>query len=153
MRPTTRILLIVPGKEILEASAYFAGRVDDFVCSPIDRAELQVRVNELMSRPPRGAASRRVGRVELDVAAHAIRIDGEILDLSPAELRLMIFFLQNTDRAYSRTQLLHQAWGNSHITERAVDVTVRRLRSVLQNYGCAEMIQTVRGIGYRFGAV
>jgi two-component system phosphate regulon response regulator PhoB len=63
----------------------------------------------------------------------------------------MEFFLTHPDRVYSRTQLLDQVWGRQNfIEERTVDVHIRRLRKVLAEFGREQMIQTVRGFGYRF---
>lgn len=71
--------------------------------------------------------------------------------LSPTEYRLLEFFLTHPDKVYSRSQLLDQVWGrSSFIEERTVDVHIRRLRKILAEHDREEMIQTVRGFGYRF---
>lgn len=62
--------------------------------------------------------------------------------------------MTNPDKVYSRTHLLDQVWGRSvYIEERTVDVHIRRLRKILAEYGREELIQTVRGFGYRFSLV
>jgi len=71
--------------------------------------------------------------------------------VSPTEFKLMHFFMTHQDNVYSRTQLLDQVWGRSvYIEERTVDVHIRRLRKILKQHGKDELVQTVRGFGYRF---
>jgi two-component system phosphate regulon response regulator PhoB len=63
------------------------------------------------------------------------------------------FFMTHTERVYSRTQLLDQVWGTQvFVEERTVDVHIRRLRAALEPSGLDNLIQTVRGSGYRFSA-
>jgi two-component system phosphate regulon response regulator PhoB len=63
----------------------------------------------------------------------------------------MHFFMTHPDKVYSRTQLLDQVWGRSvYIEERTIDVHIRRLRKILTEYGRENLVQTVRGFGYRF---
>lgn len=64
----------------------------------------------------------------------------------------MAFFIEHPGRVFSRRQLLTQVWNRRKgIGERTVDVHVRRLRAALGSHGCEELLQTVRGFGYRFG--
>ena len=71
--------------------------------------------------------------------------------LTPTEFRLLEFFMTHRDRVFSRSQLLDQVWGDKvYVEERTVDVHIRRLRIILEESGHDRMIQTVRGVGYRF---
>jgi len=73
------------------------------------------------------------------------------VNVSPTEYRLLEFFMTHPDRVYSRSQLLDKVWTqDTFIEERTVDVHIRRLRKVLSDYGRDDLIQTVRGFGYRF---
>jgi two-component system phosphate regulon response regulator PhoB len=75
------------------------------------------------------------------------------LHVGPTEYRLLHFFMTHADRVYTRTQLLDHIWGgNVYVEERTVDVHIRRLRKVLEPFKLEEMVQTVRGSGYRFSA-
>jgi len=92
-----------------------------------------------------------IGGIELSIDEHLVVIGGRSVVLSPMEYRLLEFFLTHPDKVYSRNQLLDMVWGrNSFIEERTVDVHIRRLRKALEDFGREEMIQTVRGFGYRF---
>ena len=76
------------------------------------------------------------------------------MEVSPTEYRLMQFFMTHPDKVYSRTQLLDQVWGRSvYIEERTIDVHIRRLRKILSEYNREELVQTVRGFGYRFSLI
>jgi len=71
--------------------------------------------------------------------------------LGPTEFRLLHFFMTHPERVHSRAQLLDRVWGDHvFIEERTVDVHVKRLREALQAVQCAQLIETVRGAGYRF---
>jgi two-component system phosphate regulon response regulator PhoB len=91
-----------------------------------------------------------IGDLTLDSEQHRLTIAGKNLEVSPTEFRLLQFFMSNPDKVYSRTHLLDQVWGRSvYIEERTVDVHIRRLRKILAEAGREELIQTVRGFGYR----
>ena len=75
--------------------------------------------------------------------------------MGPTEFNLLHFFMSHPERAYTRGQLLDQVWGaNVYVEERTVDVHIRRLRKALQQPqgDYSELIQTVRGTGYRFSS-
>jgi len=127
---------------------------DDCLAVPFDRAELVARVNACLRRPV--SASTRpdllaAGPVVLDKAVHSLTVSDQLIDLAPTEFRLMAFFLENQGRVFSRDELLRRAWSkNVKAGHRTVDVHVRRLRQLLEPFGCDGYIQTVRGFGYRF---
>ena len=71
--------------------------------------------------------------------------------MGPTEFKLLRFLMSHPERVYSRAQLLDNVWGaNVYVEERTVDVHIRRLRKVLSPTGHENLIQTVRGSGYRF---
>ena len=73
------------------------------------------------------------------------------MKVGPTEFRLLELFMRNPDRAFGRAQLLDRVWGRSiYVEERTVDVHVLRLRKTLKPHGVDQLIQTVRGVGYRF---
>jgi two-component system phosphate regulon response regulator PhoB len=120
---------------------------------PFSPKELVARIRAVTRRSNKTSDSKQIsmGNLMIDIEQHRLTIAGEILDVSPTEFKLMHFFMMNPDKVYSRTQLLDQVWGRSvYIEERTVDVHIRRLRKILTEYGREQMIQTVRGFGYRF---
>jgi two-component system phosphate regulon response regulator PhoB len=98
-----------------------------------------------------------VGPLRIDGAAHRVfaRLDGhdEPVSIGPTEYRLLHFFMTHPERVYTRSQLLDHVWGGSvYVEERTVDVHIRRLRKTLEPTHLDNMVQTVRGSGYRFSA-
>jgi len=145
------ILLTARGEEEDKIRGLEIG-ADDYVTKPFSPKELLARIKAVMRRSGKlsefGQIS--VGDLVLDSEQHRLTIAGKNLEVSPTEFRLLQFFMSNPDKVYSRTHLLDQVWGRSvYIEERTVDVHIRRLRKILAEAGREELIQTVRGFGYR----
>jgi two-component system, OmpR family, phosphate regulon response regulator PhoB len=134
-------------------SALEAG-ADDCLRLPVDRAELLARLAAGLRRRHGSEHDRlTAGPLVLDRAVHALWVSDENVNLAPTEFRLLTFFLEHQGRVFSREEILRGAWKrNIQAGSRTVDVHVRRLRQVLEPFGCADMIQTVRSFGYRFNA-
>ena len=146
------ILLTARGEEEDKVRGLESG-ADDYLTKPFSPRELVARIKAVLRRSGRGAESSRVeiGGILLDMEEHRITVTGQAILLSPTEYRLLEFFLTHPDKVYSRGQLLDQVWGRSaYIEERTVDVHIRRLRKILALHDREELIQTVRGFGYRF---
>jgi two-component system phosphate regulon response regulator PhoB len=91
------------------------------------------------------------GGITIDNAGHRVSVDGHYIALAPREYRLLLFLLNNTDRVFSRKQLLIHVWDrDATVGPRTVDVHIRRLRSTLEPFGYDRYLQTLRGTGYRF---
>jgi two-component system phosphate regulon response regulator PhoB len=130
---------------------------DDYVTKPFSPRELILRVGAVLRRvrqaPPatEGGAVLRAGSITLNVDAASVSIDGEALDLTATEFKLLQTLMERRGRVQSRRQLLQAAWGvTANITTRTVDMHVQRLRTKLGAE--AERLETVRGFGYRFRA-
>jgi two-component system phosphate regulon response regulator PhoB len=146
------IMLTARGEEEDKIRGFDVG-ADDYVTKPFSTRELVARINAVLRGSGRLGSSGKVeiGGIELSIDEHRVVIGGRSVVLSPMEYRLLEFFLTHPDKVYSRNQLLDMVWGrNSFIEERTVDVHIRRLRKALEDFGREEMIQTVRGFGYRF---
>ncbi len=127
---------------------------DDYLTKPFSVKELSARIRAVLRR---GSGiiedSVSIGPIKLDSKAHRVYVDGQLINLGPTEFRLLEFFMTHPDRVYTRTQLLDYVWGrNMYVEERTVDVHIVRLRKLLKPLDCGQMIQTVRGYGYRFSA-
>jgi two-component system phosphate regulon response regulator PhoB len=150
-----RLMVWAAQAEMHEAINALEFGADDCVGLPFHGTELVARVNACLRRP--AAKIRpdelRGGPLLLDRAVHSLTVNERPIGLAPAEFRLLAFFLENQDRVFGRDELLRRAWSkNVRAGHRTVDVHVRRLRLLLEPFGCDDLIQTVRGFGYRFAA-
>ena len=149
------ILLTARGEEEDKVRGLEIG-ADDYMTKPFSPKELVARIRAVLRRSGKiqGQAQITVGDLILDTEQHRLSIGDKQLEVSPTEFRLMHFFMTHPDKVYSRTQLLDQVWGRSvYIEERTIDVHIRRLRKILEEYGREDLVQTVRGFGYRFSLV
>lgn len=128
---------------------------DDYITKPFSPRELVARIKAVMRRnaPMTTEEVIEINGLELDPASHRVRAGDRSLEMGPTEYRLLLFFMTHPERVYSREQLLNHVWGtNVYVEDRTVDVHIRRLRKVLEVGGHHQMVQTVRGTGYRFSA-
>ncbi|OQW93916.1 MAG: phosphate regulon transcriptional regulatory protein PhoB [Beggiatoa sp. IS2] len=126
---------------------------DDYVTKPFSPRELVARIKAVLRRTtlPIENSCLTVKELHLDLTEHRLKIGEQEVPIGPTEFRLLHFLMQHHERVYSRTQILDQVWGNDvYIEERTVDVHIRRLRKLLAPFGYDYLIQTVRGVGYRF---
>ncbi len=148
-----RILVASMRSEPRDIVRALDGGIDDYLIKNGRPEELVARVNAALRRPAAGARDRlQVGAIILDRLSHKVTVTGQEIELAPAEFRLIAHFMENQGRVLGRKQLLAQVWNRRKgIGERTVDVHVRRLRAALHPHGCDDLLQTVRGFGYRFG--
>lgn len=128
---------------------------DDYLPKPFAMKELLSRINSLLRRIDEYVEEDKeiieIAGIELDLDAQRITINGQLINVSAIEFRLLAFFMTHLDRVYSRGKLLDHVWGlDSYVDERTVDVTIGRLRKILEPTGHQRLLQTVRGEGYRF---
>ena len=126
---------------------------DDYITKPFSPRELMARIRAVLRRraPQMTDDAVKAGGLELSPTTHRVSANRTNLDLGPTEFRLLHFFMTHIERVYSRAQLLDQVWGDHvFVEERTVDVHIRRLRQALEPSKLDNLVQTVRGSGYRF---
>ncbi len=146
------IMLTARGEENDRVNGLDAG-VDDYVVKPFSARELLARIKAVMrrSRGDEEDGSVTLGGLRIDGAAHRVFAGDAPVQIGPTEYRLLHFFMTHPERVYTRTQLLDHVWGgNVYVEERTVDVHIRRLRKTLEPWRLDNLVQTVRGAGYRF---
>ncbi len=148
------IMLTAKGEESDKIRGLDVG-ADDFVTKPFSPRELLARIKAVLRRraPQMTDDPIEVGGLRVDPVTHRVTGNGETIDLGPTEFRLLHFLMTNPERVHSRANVLDKVWGDRvYVEDRTVDVHIRRLRKALETSGHEEMIQTVRGVGYRFSA-
>lgn len=149
-----RVIIHTARNDPVAVAQALDGGIEDYMVKPLEPAELIARVNAALRRPAALPVESvlEVGPIRLDKLGHKVTVGSGELDLAPVEFRLMAYFMENRGRVLARRHLLENVWKRrSGIGERTVDVHVRRLRAALEPHACADLLQTVRGFGYRFG--
>ena len=145
------IMLTARAEEADKISGLDAG-ADDYMTKPFSPRELVARVNALLRRRAPEHADEPIvyGPLTVDPARHEARANGKLLEMGATEFKLLRFLTAHPERVFSRSQLLDQVWGDhTFIEERTVDVHILRLRKALALHAAEELVQTVRGAGYR----
>ena len=145
------IMLTARADETDKVAGLDAG-ADDYLAKPFSTNELMARIRAVLRRKAPEALDSAVelGGLRLDPGTRRVSRGDVELKLGPTEFRLLHFLMTHPERVHSRAQLLDRVWGDHvFIEERTVDVHVKRLREALSPAHCAQMIETVRGAGYR----
>lgn len=132
-----------------ELNGYSLG-ADDYVTKPFSLPVLHAKAEALLRRSERGGLKKRIqaGSLEIDIQTHQVWNQGKPVILPPKEYEMLMFFLENPGRIFSREQLLIRFWGYDFDgNERVVDNHIRKLRKAIGVCGC--VICTVRKFGYR----
>ncbi len=125
---------------------------DDYLSKPFSTTELMARIRALLRRKVPEALDTPVeaGLLKLDPATRRVHHGTSEVSVGPTEFRLLRYLMTYPERVHSRAQLLDRVWGDHvFIEERTVDVHIKRLRDALAVVGCSDLIETVRGAGYR----
>lgn len=123
---------------------------DDYLAKPFGMMEMVSRVKAVLRRTSSGGEQKplRFEGLEIDPQSCVVHVDGQRIDLTLKEYKLLLTFMENMGRVFTRDQLLETVWGLDYIGEtRTVDVHIGTLRTKLGKYG--SLITTVRGMGYR----
>ena len=154
---TPIIMLSARGEEYDKINGFELG-IDDYVVKPFSPKELMLRIEAVMKRVKNRSSNERQenrvisldgGRLKADITARIVYIDDERIELSPKEYDLFFYMLENRNIAISREKFIRDVWGYDFYGDvRTLDTHIKLLRKSLGRY--AEMIVTLRGVGYRF---
>ena len=146
------VIMLTAKADELDRVVGFELGADDYVPKPFSPRELVLRVKTLLRRAQGKAAPAEVLKEDgllVDLAKHEVTVNGQLVDLTVTEFRLLATLMERRGRVQSRDRLLSDVWGyEGDIDTRTVDTHVRRLREKLGK--AADYVITVRGVGYRF---
>ena len=146
------IVIVTAKSEEFDQVIGFSMGADDYVSKPFSIRVLLERIKGLLRRRDGQTTDHDIVAsqgVTVDRRGHRVKIDDKSLDLTPSEFGLIDVMIRQPGRAFTRAELIDAALGDdTFVLERTVDVHIRALRQKLGNL--ADVIQTVRGVGYRF---
>jgi two-component system OmpR family response regulator len=147
----TPVLMLTARTDVQDRITGLDSGADDYLGKPFAFNELTARLRALLRRgETERPATLRNGDIVLDPAAHEVRWRGRLVPLSPKEFALLDFFLRRPGDVLRRSEILDHVWDYAYDgTSNVVDVYVRYLRERLAAAGAPELIETVRGVGYR----
>jgi two-component system phosphate regulon response regulator PhoB len=146
------IVMLTAKSEEVDRVVGFELGADDYVPKPFSPRELTLRVRAVLRRrasTPSPSTIVERGALRVDAERHRCFVSGEEIDLTAKEFRLLTTLMQRPGRVMTRERLLDEVWGSEiTVTSRTIDTHLKRLREKLGVAG--DMIETVRGVGYRF---
>lgn len=143
------IMLTAKSEEVDELQGFNLG-VDEYISKPFSPKILMARVEAVLRRSNAIKDDVvEIGGIELDKAAHIVKIDGNPIDLSFKEFELLTYFIENKGIALSREKILNNVWDYDYFGDaRTIDTHVKKLRSKMGDKG--DYIKTIWGMGYKF---
>jgi DNA-binding response OmpR family regulator len=147
--PKLMIIMLTARDQVEDRIAGLNAGADDYLVKPFDFEELVARIHAVTRR--RGspeAAVLKAGQLTLDRESRVVTMNGDAVELTAKEFELLLLFMTHPGRVLSRRFILDQVWGNEFYDENNVEVYVRYLRRKLGDTE-HELIETVRGVGYR----
>ena len=147
------IMLTARGEERDELNGFELG-VDEYISKPFSPKILVARVSALLRRTNGNTVDQMLsaGGIEIDKAAHIVKINDEVIDLSFKEFELLTYFVENQGIALSREKILNNVWNYDYFGDaRTIDTHVKKLRSKLGDKG--DYIKTIWGMGYKFEVI
>tara|TARA_B100001989_G_scaffold251110_1_gene229581 strand:+ start:8531 stop:9211 length:681 start_codon:yes stop_codon:yes gene_type:complete len=146
------VVMLTAKSEEIDRIVGFELGADDYVTKPFSVRELILRVKVLLKKRVESSANEKIlafGPITMNLDAHDVEVDGKNIILTALEFKLLKHLLKRKGRVQTRDQLLGDVWGySSEVTTRTVDTHIKRLREKLGKPG--DLIQTIRGVGYRF---
>jgi len=146
------IILTAKDDEVDKVVGFELG-ADDYVTKPFSVRELILRIKAVLKRGDNKKdiveIDRQFGDLKIDIDSHEVYVDGDLVNLTALEFKLLIQLVDRRGRVQSREQLLADVWGYSaEVSTRTVDTHIKRLREKLGSMG--KYVQTIRGVGYKF---
>ena len=149
------VIMITAKGEVFDKVLGLELGADDFIVKPFDMKELSARIKAVLRRYNANSRGNdevvRFENMEISLQKYELKLNGKAIDIPPKELELLYFLASNSNRVFTRDQLLDKVWGLDYLGDsRTVDVHVKRLREKLEGVSTKWMLKTVWGVGYKF---
>ena len=143
------LVLSARGEEVDKLRGFELG-IDDYLTKPFSPKELIARIKAIYNRSNQNLPNiYKLNTLELNFSAHTLKIDNELINVTPKEFEILTYLIKNKGIAISREQLLSRLWGYDYFgDDRTIDTHIKMLRNNLGQY--RDHIVTVRGTGYKF---
>jgi DNA-binding response OmpR family regulator len=151
-RKTALIVLSSDGNEMEVVKAYQVG-ADDYVIKPFSNKSTVARMKAVIDRVEKNESKKiKVKDIEIDLDEHKVKKSGKAIDLTYIQFKLLYLLASRRENVFSRKEILEKVWGRKvYVTNRTVDVHIKRLREKLGEYKYpSQYIETIHGTGYRF---
>ena len=150
------VIMITAKGEVFDKVLGLELGADDFIVKPFDMKELSARIKAVLRRYNAHSKENddevvRFENIEISLQKYELKLNDNIIDIPPKELELLYFLASNSNRVFTRDQLLDKVWGFDYLGDsRTVDVHVKRLREKIENTSDKWVLKTVWGVGYKF---
>ena len=150
------VIMISAKGEVFDKVLCLELGADDFVVKPFDMKELSARIKAVLRRYQAHTNQNddeviKFDNIEISLQKYELKLAGRSIDIPPKELELLYFLASNSNRVFTRDQLLDKVWGFDYLGDsRTVDVHVKRLREKLEGVSEKWVLKTVWGVGYKF---
>lgn len=151
-RKSALIILSKNNEENEVVKAYQIG-IDDYIITPFSNKAIVARVKAIIERVERSESKKiKVKDIEIDLDEHKVKKSGKPIDLTYIQFKLLYLLASRRENVFSRKEILEKVWGRKvYVTNRTVDVHIKRLREKLGEYKYpSQYIETIHGTGYRF---
>ena len=150
------VIMLTALGEIDDRLSGFRSGADDYISKPFIADEVIARVQAILRRShlldDQVSRIKQFGSLKINRESHSVWLNGAELSLTPRDLSLFMFLADHPNQTFTRDQLIDHVWGIDYDgSDRAVDLSIKRIRKLLQNWSVNEgEIKTLRGLGYQF---
>ena len=143
------IIMLTAKSEESDKLKGFANGADDFVTKPFSIYELEARIKAVLHRTRATDTEPKFSSFQLLLEEKKVIIQGEEIKVTKKEFNILEYLYNNKNRVCTRDGIIESCWDNDDVTDRVIDVNIRRIRKKLEFYGSKVIIDTVRGFGYK----
>ena len=148
------VVMLTARSDAIDVVVGLESGADDYVTKPFEMPVLVARIRAALRRAQmlEPAETLTMGPIRIDVPGHRVTLGDDEISVTPIEFRLLLELARRPGQVFTREMLLDRVWGYSYLGDsRLVDVAIQRLRAKINTTAATDLIETVRGVGYRAG--